>query len=188
MKLRAIAPTAQLDYSTGDVVLSFRIPKESRLSVDEVLNLHGDLTLEVTKYRKNRSLDANAYMWVLCDKIARKLITTKEEIYRDIIRKVGAFDCVTVRSKAADSIITAWESRGTGWVADTISETNDCAIIALYYGSSCYNTAEFSRLLDEIISDAKELGIETATPDEIALMKARWADERQKDKSTRNTA
>ena len=136
------------------MVLSFRIPKESRLSVDEVLNLQGDLTLEVTKYRKNRSLDANAYMWVLCDKIARKLITTKEEIYRNIIRKVGVFDCVTVRSKAADSIVTAWESRGTGWIADTISETNDCAIIALYYGSSCYNTAEFSRLLDEIISDA----------------------------------
>ena len=72
---------------------------------------------------------------------------------------------------------------GTGWIADTISETNDCAIIALYYGSSCYNTAEFSRLLDEIISDAKELGIETATPDEIALMKARWSDERQKNQS-----
>lgn len=188
MKLRATAPTAQLDYSSGDVVLSFRIPKESRCNVDDVLNLKGDLTLEVTKYRKSRSLDANAYLWVLCDKIARQIRSSKEEIYRNIIRKVGVFDCVTVRAKAAESIVSAWESRGTGWIADTISEDENCSIIALYYGSSCYNTEEFSRLLDETISDAKELGIETATPDEIALMKARWADERQKNESTRNTA
>ena len=184
MKLRATAPTAQLDYSTGDVVLSFRIPKESRLSVDEVLNLQGDLTLEVTKYRKNRSLDANAYMWVLCDKIAQAVKATKESVYREIIKRVGVFSIIAAQEDKAEAVINGWEGRGIGWVAETMDgcKINGCVRIMLYYGSSTYNTDEFSRLLDEIISDAKDLGIETATPDEIALMKARWNDEKQKDK------
>lgn len=185
MKLKATTPTAQLDYSTGDVVLSFRIPKESRATVDEVLSIKGDLSLDVKKYRKQRSMDANAYMWVLCDKIAAELRTTKEMVYRNIIRRVGVFDSIAVREKAVDPLMMAWESRGIGWVAEVMrdSTVKGCKVVTLYYGSSCYDSEQFSRLLDEIISDAKEIGIDTATPDEIALMKARWNDERQKNQS-----
>lgn len=184
MKLKASAAAAQIDYSTGDVVLSFRIAPESRQSVDDILSLNGDLSLEVKKYRKSRSLDANAYMWVLCDKIAQKVNATKESVYREIIKRVGVFSVIAAQEDKSEAVINGWEGRGIGWVAEVMDgcKIDGCARIMLYYGSSTYNTEEFSRLLDEIISEAKELGIDTATPDEIALMKVRWDDEKQTDK------
>ena len=185
MKLKAESAAAQIDYSTGDVVLSFRMPKESRSSVDEILQIKGGLTVDVKKYRPQRSMDANAYMWVLCDKIAQAVKATKESVYREIIKRVGVFSIIAAQEDKAEAVINGWEGRGIGWVAETMDgcKINGCVRIMLYYGSSTYNTDEFSRLLDEIISDAKDLGIETATPEEIALMKARWNDERQKNQS-----
>lgn len=47
----------------------------------------------------------------------------------------------------------------------------------VWVGSSQYNTREMSILIDGIVSEAKELGIETATPDELAQMKSLWATE-----------
>lgn len=184
MKLKASAAAAQLDYSTGDVVLSFRIPKESRSSVDEILSIKCDLSVEVKKYRPQRSIDANAYMWVLCDKIAQNVKTTKESVYREIIKRVGVFSVIAAQEDKCEAVINGWEGRGIGWVAEVMDgcKLDGCVRVILYYGSSTYNTEEFSRLLDEIISEAKELGIDTATPDEIALMKERWNDEKQTDK------
>lgn len=184
MKLKASAAAAQLDYSTGDVVLSFRIPKESRSSVDEILSIKCDLSVEVKKYRPQRSIDANAYMWVLCDKIAQNVKTTKESVYREIIKRVGVFSVIAAQEDKCEAVINGWEGRGIGWVAEVMDgcKLDGCVRVILYYGSSTYNTEEFSRLLDEIISEAKELGIDTATPDEIALMKERWNDEKQTNK------
>ena len=166
------------------MVLSFRIPKESRSSVDEILSIKCDLSVEVKKYRPQRSIDANAYMWVLCDKIAQNVKTTKESVYREIIKRVGVFSVIAAQEDKCEAVINGWEGRGIGWVAEVMDgcKLDGCVRVILYYGSSTYNTEEFSRLLDEIISEAKELGIDTATPDEIALMKARWDDEKQTDK------
>lgn len=44
----------------------------------------------------------------------------------------------------------------------------------LWYGSSSYDTKEMSRLIDYIADEAKGLGIETMTPDELAQLKAAW--------------
>lgn len=41
-------------------------------------------------------------------------------------------------------------------------------------GSHTYNTAEMSKLIDGTVSEAKELGIETMTPDQIEEMKQKW--------------
>jgi hypothetical protein len=41
-------------------------------------------------------------------------------------------------------------------------------------GSHTFNTKEMSRLIDGTIEEAKELGIETATPEQIRRMMAAW--------------
>lgn len=41
-------------------------------------------------------------------------------------------------------------------------------------GSSEYDTVEMSHFIDRIVEEAKELGIETATPDELERMKQEW--------------
>jgi hypothetical protein len=43
-----------------------------------------------------------------------------------------------------------------------------------FFGSSTYNTKEMSVLIDGVVSECKELGIETMTPDELAGLKNEW--------------
>lgn len=46
----------------------------------------------------------------------------------------------------------------------------------VYKDSHKMDTKEMARVIDGAIQEAKALGIETETPDELARMKARWAE------------
>ena len=53
-----------------------------------------NFVLEIKEEKKLRSLTANAYLWVLCEKLAAErskedALTTKEEIYIDAMREAG---------------------------------------------------------------------------------------------------
>lgn len=47
-------------------------------------------------------------------------------------------------------------------------------VIRAYYGSSVYDTKRMSRILDAVIQDAKEMGIETLGERELSLLKEEW--------------
>ena len=137
----------------------------------------GEGEYELREKKPLRSLDANSYLWVLCDKIAKAVDSTKEEIYRNAIRDVGVFrDFHMMDIKEAQSMRTAWEMIGTGWVTEQVDfeQDGEHVVIRAYYGSSRYNRKQFSRLLDSIIQDAKAVGVETMPPDELNAMMSQW--------------
>ena len=146
-----------------------------------------EIQIDVIKKKKLRSLDANAYMWTLCDKIAKAIsirhkeyntgITyTKEDVYKHQIKELGVFAIVPIKNEAVDTYIQRWNKRGLGWIAEVSAESKIKGYknVITYFGSSSYTTDEFSRLLDGVVQDAKQLGIETATPEELSLMKEEW--------------
>ena len=108
------------------------------------------------------------------DKIAKVVRTTKEAVYREIIRKVGSFNVVKVKSFAADRFIERWELNGIGWVAEKMGREEGMTDVVAYYGSSTYDTDEMARLIDEIVNEAKELGIETMPPEELDCLIKSW--------------
>lgn len=136
----------------------------------------GDVRIEITKYRNRRSLDANAYLWVLIDKLAFVLNRTKEEIYKEAIRDIGGVsEIVCVKDEAVDRLCEGWRRNGIGWQTDTMpSKLDGCTNVILYYGSSSYDTKQMSNLIDTLVEDCKQLGIETMTPDQIAALEAAW--------------
>ncbi len=142
-----------------------------------------DVDIEVKKHRPKRSNDANAYCWVLCQKIAEKLsddgvIRTKDEIYRTEIRAIGVFkDFCNLRPEDAETLKTAWEMLGTGWITEQVDYSQDGEKVTLrcYYGSSRYNSKQMSRLIDALVEDCRDLGIPTETPEEIENIKSLWA-------------
>ena len=137
-----------------------------------------ELSVEIKPYRARRSLDANSYCWVLCQKLAEKLNCTKEDIYKEAIRKAGQFDFIAVTDSAADQFLKAWQSKGLGWYAEALeSKIEGCKKIMVYYGSSVYDSKEMAHLIDYIVSECKELGIETMTPAEISRMMNEWGQE-----------
>ena len=137
-----------------------------------------ELSVEIKPYRKRRSLDANSYCWVLCQKLAEKIGGTKEDIYKEAIRKAGQFDFVAVTDSATEQFLKAWQSKGLGWYAEALeSKIEGCKKIMVYYGSSVYDSKEMAHLIEYIISECKELGIETMTPTEISRMMNEWGQE-----------
>lgn len=129
------------------------------------------------EYRKKRSLDANAYCWVLIDKIASALGQTKETVYREAIRSIGGnSETVCVKEEAANAIRQSWERNGMGWITDSVpSKLPGCVNVVLYFGSSTYDTKQMSALINAVVQDAQALGIETLTPDKLALLKEGWS-------------
>lgn len=129
-------------------------------------------TVEIKEYRPKRSLDSNAYCFALCDKIAERMGIPKAEVYRKAIKEIGGnSDTVCVMEKAADALCNGWEHNGLGWVTERFpSKIDGCVNVTLYYGSSTYDSRTMSRLIDSLIDDAKELGIETMTPQELARL------------------
>lgn len=72
--------------------------------------------------------------------------------------------------------IEIWESRGLGWQAEVMrdSKFEGYTNVINYYGSSVYDTKEMSLLIDEIVTQAKELKIEVMSPGEIEQLKEQW--------------
>ena len=132
--------------------------------------------VEIKEHREKRSLDSNAYAWVLIDRLAEKLRIPKTEIYRRYIREIGGNnETVCVTAEAADKLRSGWEHNGLGWQTDTMSsKLPGCVRVVLYYGSSTYDTAQMSRLIDLIVQDCREQGIETLPPDKLAGMMEEW--------------
>ena len=138
-----------------------------------------EYVMTIDKARKKRSLDANAYFWVLADKLATAQgLPGTTEIYHKYIKDIGGNrEYVCVKKEAVEKLCAGWERNGLGWLTETFpSKLDGCINVILYYGSSTYDTAQMSRLIELIIQDCKALDIETATPAELALLLARWED------------
>lgn len=148
-----------------------------QVSVMKILVENGkELTVEIKQYRKKRSLDANSYCWVLCDKIAKVIGNTKEFVYKEAIKQVGTFEIIPIRDDAVDRWMLAWESKGLGWNSEILADSKleGYKKTINYYGSSVYDTKEMSLLLEEIVGQAKELGIEIITPEEQLALISKW--------------
>ena len=136
-----------------------------------------ELDIEIKAHRKRRSRDANAYAWILCDKIAADTRVAKLTVYREAIKNIGGVsDTVCVKDRAVEKLRESWQKNGLGWMSDTMpSKIEGCTNVILYYGSSTYDTKQMSALIDHLIQDAQALGIETMTPKELEALTAMTA-------------
>ena len=126
------------------------------------------LDIEIEKHKRKRSLSSNAYCWVLLQKIAEKVNSTKEEIYLQMIKRYGQFNYLVVKEQVIPKIKTQFP---------VVKELGKIKVgkgegvqVQVYFGSSTYNQAEMNFFLNGIVSEAKELGIETLTPQELEAM------------------
>jgi hypothetical protein len=154
----------------GQVEITFTATK-SVLRAFEGLN-DKPLAVTVKEHREKRSLSQNSYLWVLLDKLAVKLKRGKEDIYKEYIRDYGVFEIIPVRNDAAERFIKLWQARGLGWVCEDLGESklNGYTKLIAYYGSSTYTSKEIARLIDAVIQDCAELGIQVMPLKDIMLL------------------
>lgn len=138
-----------------------------------VLSLTDKLyTCTIKQYRAKRSLDANAYAWTLITKIADVMRGSKDEVYLTMLKRYGQSSVVSVIEEAADIFkrsVKYWEDFGE---ADLNGK--HFIHIKVFMGSSEFDTKQMAILIDGIVSECKELNIETMTPSEIDRLKGEW--------------
>ena len=140
--------------------------------------------VEIKEKRKHRSLNANNYMWQICQKIAEKLskngYTSKYDVYRQAIKDCGHFIYVPVREDAIDRYIQIWKGHGLGWLAEDAGECQNLKgyhNIMCYHGSSVYNQQEMARLIDCLTDECNQLGIQLEPSEYIQSLIEGWGDE-----------
>lgn len=160
-----------------DTKILLTLPGLGAADADKLSTASRPWRCKLTEWRERRSLDANAYFWVLLDKLAETMSAGKEDLYRRYVKDVGGVsDVVCVQEQAADALISGWQHNGLGWQAEKVpSKLPGCVNVILYYGSSTYDTAQMSRLIELVIQDCQAVGIETKTPAEIEEMMDLWA-------------
>ena len=130
-----------------------------------------ELDLSLKEFKPKRSLNANAYMWALIGKIAEVLRISQDEVYHRMLCDYGTLEkgdgCVQYVSIRADAKLTGWLYVHTKPIKTVDLEGKKFTHYALIKGSSDYNTREMSFLLDGVIYEAKELGIEVMTSEEL---------------------
>lgn len=161
------------DWESNQYQITFSVNEASAMNgIDEIRNCE-KLSIKATKYKKKRSLDANAYAWVLFTKIAEAVDSSKDEVYEEMLQKHGVlyqdddgYITITVREDVDMTKVQGhWKFyKGNGKFSSYL----------MIKGSSEYSTSEMAKFIDEVVLEAKGLGIETLPPDELERMKRLW--------------
>jgi hypothetical protein len=161
--------------SDGTVGLLVNLPGGYKKDLNELSKLiesDKEKTLEVKLYRQKRSNDSNSYCWVLIDKIAKKLNSTDEEIYTNMLRRYGSKDYIAAPKSSEEILRRAYKIVEP--IKDCMINNTPAVTFRLIRGSSTYDSLEMSVLINGIVEEAKQLGIETMTPNEIYELMQKW--------------
>ena len=130
------------------------------------------LNVRITEWRKKRSLTQNAYLWFLIGELGKKIGIGKGEIYKGYVRDCGPYEVIPIKSEAVAKFSKTWEARGLGWICETLRESKliGYETVIAYYGSSSYDSKEMARMIECVIADCEEQGIQTMPLKDIMLL------------------
>ena len=154
----------------GEQIITFALARgeDARTTYD---NLHDkDVNIDIKQYRQKRSLNANNYAWELITKIADKMLLGKEDVYLRMLKEYGQSEMISVLSHIDISpYLKYYEEAGQSTL-----NGKEFTHYKVYKGSSEFDTKEMSIFIEGIVQEAKNLGIETMTPNEIANLESAW--------------
>lgn len=130
--------------------------------------LDKELEIEIKQWRRKRSLDANACLWACIGEIASTIGMDNWSVYLYELERYGQFTHIIVDPDAVEAVKRQW--RETKVVGEIYYDDKRLIEMLCYYGSSTYDSKEFSRLLDGVINDMKDLGLETPIDEDVRVM------------------
>lgn len=128
--------------------------------------------IKIEPIRKQRSLDANAYFHLLVNKIAQASGVAEDKVKEDLVLNYGTLatdsngDQFFVYLPKTVAVADYWK------YAKFIGESGGCNQYVFYKETHTMNTAEMAKLIEGTINEAKQLGIDTDTPEEKARLQA----------------
>lgn len=162
----------------GSQNITVTVQADFRERFDELADKTLDIEFKV--HREKRSRDANAYFHVLVNKIAAETGESDDAVKTRLVCEYG------IVAKDEDGTSVGFKLPASVDV-NTIYPYTRCFDTRIENGKSfnCYlvlkpthemNSKEMSRLIDGTIEEAKELGIDTDTPERLAQLEQEWAE------------
>lgn len=161
----------------GENVLTITT-RESCRKIWEALG-EQEITFTIKKRVNPRSLNANNYAWSLIEQLAVVMKTDKDSVYEEMLRRYGTGESyIDEAGNECKVLFSLREGVPPALVARHYAETGIGYVDGkkfIHYraikGTSEYSTKKMSVFLDGIISECREVGIETDTPEQIARYK-----------------
>lgn len=165
MKIRGRLREFDFDFDQGKHFVSFTIEEGNLEEVNGLKNRL--LSIEFKDVERAKTTSQNRYYWTIVSNIADSINSSKEEVYNQHLLNYGHVVAEFKANKEQDLV------------------SNDLHMIRYksgrkfnyYYvvkGISLMTTKEMSDFIEHAISDARDLGIPTDTPDEIRRLRALW--------------
>ncbi len=170
MESRAKISNITRDFSSGKVQITFTVDHYEAEEVDRLMDK--DLRLKAVIWREKRSLDANGLLWHCIGEIAKELRTDKWDIYLTMLRRYGVYTYIVVKPNMVSKTKETWRECEELGEIDINGEKG--IQLLCYFGSHTYDSKEFSILLDGVISEMKEMGLETPMDSEMRRVIEQW--------------
>lgn len=153
------------DWRSNELQITFAVNESlTEAQIDEIKDVD-KLVVKAEKWRKKRSLDANAMLWACLGQIAAVLNADKWEVYLQMLKRYGKFTYIVVKESAVEAMKRQW--RECEVIGDVVVNGQKGVQMLCYFGSSTYNTKEFSTLLNGVISEMQEMGLQPPLPKDV---------------------
>lgn len=173
MNFTGVVTGVARDWKTGTWNLTFSVNEgESALMELDKLQNVDKLAIDVKQYRKKRSLDANGLLWACLGEMAVAIRADKWDIYLKMLKRYGKYTYVCVKPEALEDLKHQW--RETEVVGDVTINGKKAVQVLCYFGSSTYNTQEFSVLLDGVVSEMNDLGLQPPPSEDMKRALEMW--------------
>lgn len=174
MKTQGRLTGIQVPFRSEKAVISFEVTADPA-DVERYKDKELDIT--IVRHSKKRGLAANAMLWACLGEIAAAARTDNWSTYLYMLERYGKYSTILIKAEALPDLRRVWrETRVVGEREDGMVE------VLCFYGSSTYTTEEFSRLIDGVVSDMKELGL---TPPPSREMQAALEELRRQEEAQR---
>lgn len=165
------------DYRTDKPILQLVLnERDCLLSLEQLKDIK--LSIQVKKWQKKRSINANNYFWKLLSEYSEEKNVDTIEEYKERVKRLGIFRRFRIEDKDKKTFEIMWQDKGIAWFCETADTEYigdiEFKIINAYYGSSSFNSKQMSRLINDLVEDCKEVGIETKSDAEIKSLLESW--------------
>lgn len=186
MRMRGKLHEVSRAWDSKKLRITFEIAEGNPQELDSLVDK--DLQIEAKRYSDKRPGKANRLLWACIQDITYHLRAEnkdpnldKWDVYLGYIKRFGECELLRIRPEHFDKLQNTW--RECEVIGHPVENGIEYLDVLCYYGSSTYNSREFSRLLDDIIADMKAAGIPTPPSEEMKRALAE-IEERENGKET----
>lgn len=176
MKLNGRVSALRYD-ADGNAELTIIVSPESKWATKQIYQeavQYEKSVVQITKWRKHRSRDQNAMLWALLEIMARAMggrkgSVTPQECYIAMLEKYGKAEYLLVLPETIDALKKVF--RGIQEVERREYNGKEMVMVRAFAGSSTFTTAEMSELLDGVLDELAEMGVDAQDAADVAYIR-----------------